>query len=500
MRAALVAALVLWWAAAAGSAAARADGELAVQLTSIRDEGGRVTAVFTVLDAAGRPVPRLDARQVQARVDGVDVRVGSLSAAVSEQLGVAVVLTVDTSGSMAGAPIASARDAAARFIDGLAPQDAAALVAFADGVAVEQPLTSDRVALRASVDRLRALGETALYDAVATSIAVASAAPQSRKAVVLLSDGAQSGSSQTAREAALQRAGAGGVVIYVIAYGSGIDQAFLGELAARSGGRLLVAPTTADLGVAYAELSELLRSQHVLVVEAPPSAAATRSLELTVTAPAGSGHARAPFSNSSPLGAMADAAATPASELAAPAPANRGGFGRVLVLALLVVAVLAVAGGGWLVQRRRRAGVVDGGGEVAMIAAPPRRPPAAFPAHLPRVAVLTVIAGPEQGRSVQVREGIVTVGSSPVCTLRLLGAPGDGAAEQLRLWWRDEQLMLHALDGHAYGATRPAWSSLRSGDVLELGAHRIEVHIAGAAPAAVAALGADGRAPARTRE
>jgi len=122
--------------------AAAGSGELGVDIASLETgSAGDVTAVVSVLDASGRPMLGLTKENFVARIGvegagqaGSPVPISQVTAAVNSNIGVAVVLAVDVSGSMEGDPLVQARAAARTFVEGLAPTDSAALVTFGDAV------------------------------------------------------------------------------------------------------------------------------------------------------------------------------------------------------------------------------------------------------------------------------------------------------------------------------------------------------------------------------
>ncbi|HTD38660.1 MAG TPA: VWA domain-containing protein [Candidatus Limnocylindrales bacterium] len=107
--------------------------------------------------------------------------------------GVAIVLCVDTSGSMSATDVSPTRaDAAAAavraFVDGVPDGTRLGIVAFSSGAGVVQPLTDDKDAVRDVIGRIPPPnGGTAIGDALA---AAARALPKSgRRAIVLITDG-----------------------------------------------------------------------------------------------------------------------------------------------------------------------------------------------------------------------------------------------------------------------------------------------------------------------
>jgi VWFA-related protein len=281
---------------------AAGSGELAVNIASL-DAGkpGEVVAVVSVVDASGRPVVGLTKDSFVARVDGLPagqagspVSISQVTAAVNSDIGVAVVLAVDISGSMNGDPLVQARGAARTFVEGLAPIDSVALVTFGDSVTPVLNFTTDRGALFAGLDSLQAAGNTALYQATSGSAFVAASAQTQRKAVILLSDGVDFGNRSTvSREASVAEAAAIGAPFFTIGLGSDIDRGYLQALAQGTGGRFLETPTAQGLSELFRAIGDFLRSQYVVTVS-PGSLDRGQplTLEIEVTAGGASGLAR----------------------------------------------------------------------------------------------------------------------------------------------------------------------------------------------------------------
>ena len=107
--------------------------------------------------------------------------------------GGAVVLCVDTSGSMRATDVAPTRSEAAAaavraFVDAVPDGTRVAIVAFASGAGVVQPLTDDKDAVRDAIARIPPPnGGTAIGDALATAARLLPAS--GRRAIVLITDG-----------------------------------------------------------------------------------------------------------------------------------------------------------------------------------------------------------------------------------------------------------------------------------------------------------------------
>jgi VWFA-related protein len=132
----------------------------------------------------GEPVLGLGAENFEIRDNGVrqDVRLVSL-----EFIPAAVLLVFDTSSSVAGETLRHLRAAGHAILDGLRPGDRAALITFDQEVVVRVAPGDDLVRVRRALDRIRAYGATALYDAA--YVALALPVPGTRPVIVLFSDG-----------------------------------------------------------------------------------------------------------------------------------------------------------------------------------------------------------------------------------------------------------------------------------------------------------------------
>ncbi len=180
-------------------------------------------------------------------------------------LPLAVGLAIDHSGSMLE-QLDNALDAAGAFVEGLLthPNDKAFVLGFADVPVVFQEFTNDTVRLADAISLIDSGRYTALYD----SIVAASrkfVGVDGRRAVVLLTDGADHGSEYDLREAiaAAQRAD---VALYPVAVELSPrfvrERWVLREMAEKTGGRLFSLGRRGDPAKIYQTIEEDLRSQY----------------------------------------------------------------------------------------------------------------------------------------------------------------------------------------------------------------------------------------------
>jgi len=231
---------------------------LLVSISSLdSSEFAKIKLYATVEDAAGRPVLNLGSSHFKVYEDNTRSSSISVSSVGSGFVGTSVSIVMDTSGSMEGA-IGSAKQAAIGFVNNLGPQDKASLIKFRDVVTTVQPFTDDKNALIRAIDSLYADGETALYDAVYKGIAMTST-QAGIKAVVVLTDGKDNHSVQTAKEV-IEYAQSVSVPVYVVALGSEIDEQVLQLIAKETDGQYYRAPSPDELQQLYDSISERLQN------------------------------------------------------------------------------------------------------------------------------------------------------------------------------------------------------------------------------------------------
>jgi Ca-activated chloride channel family protein len=146
-----------------------------------------INVTATVVDRSGRFVPGLRQADFIVYDDDRHVEVTHFSA---ERVPVSLGIVLDTSGSMSGEKIANARTAIERFLDRLlTADDEVFLYGFSSDVDRLQEWTTNREEVSAALRRVRAVGGTAMYDAVVEAVPIAQRGRHTKKAVLLISDG-----------------------------------------------------------------------------------------------------------------------------------------------------------------------------------------------------------------------------------------------------------------------------------------------------------------------
>ncbi len=152
-----------------------------------------VRVPVSVLDKQGEPVVGLKSADFRVSEDGKPQAITLFS---GERRPLRIAVALDISRSMDD-KIREVEEALQHFIDVLEPADQILVITFNDEVNVVQDFTSDREVLGRVLQTLRADGGTALYDAAYEAIERVAAAPAESKAVVLVTDGVDTASTNS---------------------------------------------------------------------------------------------------------------------------------------------------------------------------------------------------------------------------------------------------------------------------------------------------------------
>lgn len=261
-----------------------AQGDIILRVDRVDCSGfPQVQVDVTVRDGYGVPVAGLSAGDFDISEDRTlrSRPVVSVEPIVNPEVPVAVVLALDTSGSMRGKPLADAKAAAVRFLDRLGPHDQAALLAFSGSIeletidpAREHPFTADIAPLYEVIEGFQAGGATPLYDAAYKAVRWAAEQPPGNRAVLLLTDGREeraldgSGGSRVADEdTAIREANRATIPVFTIGLGNEIDEAYLKRLALETGGIYQQTPDSAALAELFQNVADLLKQRYRITYE-----------------------------------------------------------------------------------------------------------------------------------------------------------------------------------------------------------------------------------------
>lgn len=223
----------------------------------------------TVTDKGGQYVKALKKSDFKIYEDGVEVTPDMISSFSVHESPYAAVVLLDSSGSMESR-FALARSAAIRFLDGLRPEDVAAVYRFDSKVERVQEFSGGRD-LAPIAYAIHAKGMTTLNDAIVEASKTLAERPEQRKAIVVLSDGMDTFSKASSSKA-VESALAVGATIYAIDMSSleiaGSERqqsaASLRGFAEKTGGRFVATPGGPAMRDAFTQIAEELGHQYTI--------------------------------------------------------------------------------------------------------------------------------------------------------------------------------------------------------------------------------------------
>jgi Ca-activated chloride channel family protein len=228
-----------------------------------------------VKDRNGRPTAGLNRDDFLILDNNVPQQIALFTTA--DRVPLAVSLLVDTSQSMAGAPLDRAKAAAAAFIASLGPDDLVEVISFNDTADIRYRLGADHYLARLSLNDLWSTGMTALYQTVLASVRGLERAQQDRSieyrnVVIALTDG-ENTRGRLAFDDMLDAVRRSGVIVYTVSlrterrHRSVVPGWQMAQLAHDTGGRALAVRDPEDLTGMYqeigAELHHLYRIGYV---------------------------------------------------------------------------------------------------------------------------------------------------------------------------------------------------------------------------------------------
>src|SRR6185503_8199045 len=235
----------------------------------IRTNTELVVLNITVTDKAGQYVKGLKASDFKVYEDGIEVKPNMIASFSLQESPYAAVVLLDSSGSME-ARFSLARSAAIRFLDGLRPEDVAAVYRFDSKVERVQEFSGGRD-LAPMAYAIPAKGRTTLNDPIAEAAKTLADRPEQRKAIVILSDGMDT-FSKASSDRAVESALAVGASIFAVdmssietpGYARRQTAGSLKAFADKTGGRFVSTPGGPELREAFTGIANELGQQYTI--------------------------------------------------------------------------------------------------------------------------------------------------------------------------------------------------------------------------------------------
>lgn len=255
-------------------AAGQVTNDIIVTINQVDDTlYPHVQVLASVTDQEGNPIEGLTDADFSLLQDGNRVEPIQATSAAGSQQGIAVVLVIDTSGSMnnvdssGNSALAMAKDATKSFVSGLNMRlDLIAIISFNSNVIRTHPFSSDIIALNQAIESLTADGETRLYDATSDAAELIATLKPGRKAIIVLTDGQDTESRLTVDDVK-DKAWESDVPVYTIGLGPEVDPLLLERLATLTGGRYLETPRAIDIVTSLNTVANQLRKQYVITFD-----------------------------------------------------------------------------------------------------------------------------------------------------------------------------------------------------------------------------------------
>ena len=264
-------------------AVAAQEGAIGGDQPIFRSAVEMVSLAAVVRNRQGRVVRSLSREDFEVLDSGTPTRLVDVRAEVSAPASVA--LLVDSSGSMrVGHSLDAARLAADELLDYLDQgRDEASLLTFDSRLLELQAFTHDFEPIRMRLEDLDAFGTTSLYDAIAQSAKTIAPRARHRRAILVLTDCADTSSAMGPAEVSAIASGID-VPVYVFALGSDKTEGPLVDLAHWTGGEFYVATDQRKATLAIQRFVDELRHQYVLAFE-PSQVEGWRRVEIRTRRP-----------------------------------------------------------------------------------------------------------------------------------------------------------------------------------------------------------------------
>ena len=237
-----------------------ATGDVHVESIQVRT----VPIFVSVVDKDGTTLDDVDRSLFRILDNGSETKIIEFGKAFDQPISIA--LLVDGSASMTYSMQRAAKAATAFIQSTLKKGDRCAVFAIQDVPRRKQQLTEDPLLVSNALGTITPTGNTALYDAIKSALRELNG-EKTRRAIIVLTDGADTGSIASFEEAE-KAARQAGIPIYFIAYDTGNDTQprdieRLKYLAAQTGGFVATA-TQQNLHARYTDIEKDLRAQFAI--------------------------------------------------------------------------------------------------------------------------------------------------------------------------------------------------------------------------------------------
>lgn len=220
----------------------------------------------SVTNVQGFPLKNLGKTDFSISEDNKPVTDFEITPIQNVQQSLAIVLAIDTSGSMGNTPsptpLQNSIEAAKVFIDSLSPQDQIAVIGFADTPYLAQDFTQDKERVKTNLDTLAANGNTTLYDGIVEAVGLLKSRSE-RRILVVITDGFDSSIGNFVFDTTIDEATRWSIPVYPIGFGN-VNRNELEQMAILTGGMAQIQPNSTDIQSAFSTILQVLREQYLI--------------------------------------------------------------------------------------------------------------------------------------------------------------------------------------------------------------------------------------------
>lgn len=269
---------------------AQQSNDVTINITQVdNSKFPMVTVYVSVVNSKGEPVA-VNPNALIIQENGKTIPASNLEGA-GEVGPSTTLLVMDISGSMnKGGKLDAAKSVAKEYIQQMRDGDMAGIVLFNTSVRTLQVLKNSKADLLSAIDEISAGGDTAMYDALVSSVNMLNTV-SGRKAILVYTDGLDNRSSASL-DTVISTIGKGGLTISTVGFGDvnkdlgsqeSLDEFSLKRLAQESGGRYGFAANRDELSALYASYGHTMRSEYALTYQSPYGLRNGINRSLTVT-------------------------------------------------------------------------------------------------------------------------------------------------------------------------------------------------------------------------
>lgn len=272
-----------------------------------------IVCTVTPVNNAGNPLQNLDATSFQV-VDGSttipDIQVNRV---VSQSIKASVLILVDFGMIRQGETLQPLKDSSISIIKATSNEDRLAVIAITGPVNVDTNLNpqteygfaaasekrNDMISL---INKLSAVGHTPLYDSVCRALMFAAQEKVGRRAVFVLSDGADVGSTACSDTDSITRATKDRTPVFTIGVGPDLKEGYLRKLALETGGQYESATQLQNALESFKRMEANLRTQYQVTFHMQtPGDGKPKTVDIRVSQGGSSATDKATFMTAEPI-------------------------------------------------------------------------------------------------------------------------------------------------------------------------------------------------------